>query len=400
MQRTRFLILLLLFPVGTLFSQFESGFDKERARELVRICNSFTYIDLFNSDEEILPEGYEKIYTSEAYGMDNKFQVYRKGDVGVIHFRGSTAERISWLENINSAMIPAEGRMKVNGEAFDYCFAEDDNAAVHTGYALAIGFLHEDLLFHIKNLNRQGVHDLIITGHSQGGALANMAMAWLNELPKGTISPENRFKTYAFAAPMVGNDAFVKEYEYQHCVDGMSYNVVNPADPIPKFPLSYHESKEEFLGRNLEKFLSEEEDLRMKELVQEGAALVFEDELKDLVDDMGRRTNEQIEQELGPFEVPPRVEDINYHPISNRKRIEPVEYPRILKDSSILANDSLMATYERGPDGHFEREELYKEEPWGYQHKPYNYYYAFLKTYFPGKAEATETRYERMKRKK
>ncbi len=332
--------------------------------------------------------------------MDNKFQVYKDGEIGVIHFRGSTAERVSWLENINARMIPAEGSMRINGSSFEYCFAKSDEAAVHSGYALGIGFLRQDLLFHIKNLNRQGVHDVIITGHSQGGALANMTMAFLNNLPENTLSDENRFKTYAFAAPMVGNEAFAKEYKYRYCAQGMSYNIVNPKDPIPRFPLKYHESEKGFVMNNLKKFMSEEEELRMEELAVEGGALLFEDELKKLVDRLGKRTDNQIEGEVGSFELPPRVEGINYETICNRKMIRPVEYPKLLKDSSILENDSLMAVKERGPNGHFKDESLYEKEPWGYQHKPYNYYYAFLKTYFRERYREVPSRHERMKRRR
>lgn len=394
-----FLLLTFLVPLqgAIAYAQFSDGFDKERARDLVRICNSFTSIDLFNSDEEILPEGYEKLYTSSAYGMDNKFQVYKSGDIGVIHFRGSTAERISWLENINSGMIPAEGTMKMNGTPFDYCFAKDEAAAVHSGYALGIGFLREDILFQLKELNRKGVHDVIITGYSQGGALANLAMAWLHQLPAEKLSPKNSFKTYAFAAPMVGNKAFAREYDHSYCVDGMSYNIINPKDPIPRFPLSYHESKEGFVMKNLKKAMSEEKDLYMQELVTEGAALLLEDEMKKLVDRMGQKTDQQIEREVGPFELPPRVDDIDYEPICNRKRLRPVKYPKVMKDSSILSNDSLMAVKERGPNGHLKDESLYEDEPWGYQHKPYNYYYAFLKTYFPRRYRKVAPRHERMK---
>lgn len=359
---------------------------------MVRICNSFTYLDLYGSDEEILPAGYERTYTSGSYGMDNKFQVYRKGGLGVIHFRGSTDDRMSWLENINSAMIPAEGTMKVQGETFDYCFAKDEKAAVHTGYALGVAFLRQDLRFHIENLNQKGVHDIIITGHSQGGALTNMTLAYLNNLPEEELSPKNRFKAYSYAAPMVGNKAFAREYRYRYCVEEMSYNIVNPKDPIPRFPLSYHENKEEFVAENLKKFLSEDEELRMGDLLKEGAALVFEDELKQLVRNMDQKTNQEIERELGEIDLPSRVEGIDYHPLGNRERIAPAEYPKVLKDSTILENDSLMAEYERGPDGHFKDESLYEKESAWFHHKPYNYYLGFLKTYFPAEAKGLEPR--------
>jgi len=141
----------ILIPVFTFlysfsaFSQLEEGFRKEEARDMIALCNSFTFLKLFNSDDEILPLVYKKRYTSSVLGMDNLYQVYQKGDVAIINFRGSTAEKISWLENIYSSMIPAEGKIEISGKKFKYCFAEDKAATVHAGYALATAFLYQDL---------------------------------------------------------------------------------------------------------------------------------------------------------------------------------------------------------------------------------------------------------------
>jgi hypothetical protein len=81
--------------------------------------------------------------------------------------------------------------------------------------------------------------------------------------------------------------------------------------------------------------------------------------------------------------MPEYVKDIRYYKLSERIEVPPVEYPRVLKDSSILHNDSLMAVYTRDAEGHFINTDLYKKEPWAYQHKPYNYYVSILKMYFP-----------------
>ena len=82
------------------FAQFKEGFNKEEARDMIAICNSFAFSDLYNSDDEIIPPAYKRKYTSGIFGMDNKYQIYQKGNVVVINFRGSTDKKNSWLENI------------------------------------------------------------------------------------------------------------------------------------------------------------------------------------------------------------------------------------------------------------------------------------------------------------
>ncbi|MEZ5068263.1 MAG: hypothetical protein R2847_07085 [Bacteroidia bacterium] len=97
---------LLLLPM--LIQAFSPGFNKEEMRDMIAICNSFTFIDLYKSDEAIIPR-VNKVYTSGVFGMDNRYQVYKNGNVAVINFRGSTAKQVSWLENIYASMIPAKG---------------------------------------------------------------------------------------------------------------------------------------------------------------------------------------------------------------------------------------------------------------------------------------------------
>lgn len=115
-------LLIFFFVLVTTCSvtaQLKSGFDANEARAMIQICNSFTYLDLYGSDIEILPAGYKKVYTSPVYGMDNKFQIYTNGNKGVIHFRGSTSKQSSWLENLYASMIPVKSKILINGKEFE-----------------------------------------------------------------------------------------------------------------------------------------------------------------------------------------------------------------------------------------------------------------------------------------
>jgi len=357
---------------------------------MIMICNSFTYLELYQDDKDILPEGYEKRYTSGTFGMDNRYQIYVKGNIAVINFRGSTDKQLSWIENFHASMIPAKGFMRIEGRGFEYCFAKDTAAAVHSGYALGIGFLEQELMFQIKKLNREGIYNIILTGHSQGGALANMFRAYLENLPLNVISSKNVFKTYAFAAPMTGNKNFSREYNSRFGEDGTSFNIVNTADIIPTFPVNYNDSN--YIRDNVNALVYGG-DFSIKKMLIEGGTRLFDDKLSRLMGYVGKNANKEIGKRVSELELPARVKDINYFPLESRIELNPFEYPKILKDSSILQNDSLMQVYTRDGDGNFLNQKLYKSGSWTFQHKPHNYYVAILKTYFPRDYESLEQKY-------
>ncbi len=369
----------------------QPGFDKTEARDMLAICNSFTFIDLYGSDEKIIPAGYIKKYTSGIFGMDNRYQIYVNGEVAVINFRGSTEKQLSWIQNFYASMIPAKGVMTVDGEKFNYCFAKDKEAAVHSGYALGIAFLYKELLFQIDNLNARGIHDIILTGHSQGGALANMFRAYVENLPATALSPENDFKTYAFAAPMIGNKFFSEEYNRRYAADSTSYNIVNSEDLIPTFPLSYNDTN--FVQDNVNALIFGKEPFSMKRLIMEGGVKLFDTKINRLMNYVGSSADKKIDKEVAPVQLPPFVADINYFRLGERVMLTGFVYPKILKDSTILQNDSLMRVYPRDENGYFTDERLYQKSPWHYQHKPYNYYVAFLKIYFPEEYAVLKQKY-------
>ena len=355
------------------------------------LCNSFTFLDLYDSDAEIMPPAYRKEYSSGIYGMDNKYQIYIKDKLAIINLRGSTDQKISWLENIYFAMIPAKGSITISGDKFNYCFAKDPLAAVHAGYALGIAYMHNDIVYHINNLNKDGIYDIMITGHSQGGSLANMLRAYLENLPDNVLSKKNKYKTYSFAAPKVGNKVFASEYYHRYASTGSSYNIINPADVIPTLPPGYNDSN--YVSDNLKKVLFNRESFSLKDLITDGAANLLEDKIVKLSSFLGNSTSGQISNDLGQVVLPHYTKDVNYHRLGNIVEISPAAFPKVLKDSTILKNDSIMRVSKKGPDGHFLNKDLYIKEPWTYQHKPYNYYVTILKMYYPNEYKALKKKY-------
>jgi len=372
-------------------AQLKSGFDAAEARDLIRICNSFGYLDLYGNDTDILPSGYKKTYTSPAYGMDNKFQVYTNGNTAVINFRGSTSRQSSWLENLYASMIPVKDKIVVNGKEFPYQVAEKESSRVHAGYTLAVYFFKDDLLKQLNELNKKGIYDIYITGHSQGGALAQVVRAYLDYLPEKELSKKNTFKVYAFANPMVGNASFAKEYTKKYCDPGMSFLVHNPTDFVTKLPVSYNDST--FWQANLTEFLMNSNEFSMSGAAMEGALYFFKDRVNELAKNMSKNIEAQLLKELGEIKMPAFHEDINYVHTGNLIKISATEYPLELKDSTILKNDSLMKVYKRDANGVFENKSLYKKQSFTDQHKAYNYYTAILKDYFPDDYSGLKQKY-------
>lgn len=387
-------ICLFLFSLPFLaFSQFQSGYIPAESRDMIQLCNSFGFLTLYDDDSSILPEKYKKIFTSESLGMDNKFQVYANESEkkGAICFRGTTKAMTSWMANLYASMIPIDDKIIINDKKFKYQLGEGKTSRVHAGYTLAIYYLKDDLLKQIKQLNEQGIYDIFITGHSQGGALALLVRAYLDYLPESVLSSKNKFKVYAFANPMVGNQAFAKEYYERYEKQGMSYIIHNTEDFITKLPISYNDST--FWKENLVKIMMGNSSFSMSSAALEGLMFAFKDRITEMAKSMSKNIENQLFDQLGEIQMPNYGESVNYSHMKNLIEISPTVYPLVLKDSTILQNDSLMKIYKRDEHGVFENKRLYEKQSMFLQHKTYNYYTAILKDEFPKEYGELEQKY-------
>lgn len=389
----KFLIFPLLVVAFQTLAQHSAGFDAKEARDFIQICNSFTYLDLEGSDEAIIPKEYTRIYTSPAYGMDNMFQVYihRSKKKAVLNFRGSTDKKSSWLENMYSSLIPAKDTIFKGETPFVYTCAESPDAAIHAGYILALSYYMDDVLKQIQSLNKQGVYTIYITGHSQGGSLAQMTRAYLHFLPKSKLSSRNSFKVYSFANPMIGNRAFAQEYQQRFADPGFSFLLHNPEDIVPKMPVSYNDST--FWKSNLQTMLFDRENFSFKESMKEGMLNMFGTKVNKINNGFSNNVHNQLVKLLGDFRMPAAKNEANFMHTSKPILLPPTEYPLELKDSSILQNDSLMSIYTRDENGVFIDKSVYKRDKSLLQHKPYNYYTALLKVYFTADYDRLKEKY-------
>jgi len=365
-------ILIFSFYSFALVAQLKSGFDASEARDLIRICNSATYLNLYGDDSPIIPEGYVKTYTSPVYGMDNLFQIYEKGGIAVINFRGSTANKSSWLENLYAAMIPVKETIEINGEKFKYEVGKDEDGAVHAGYTLALYYLKDDVLKQIKHLNKKGIRDILITGHSQGGALAQLTRAYLDNQSLFKVSKRNTFKVYAFANPMIGNAAFCKEYSEKFCDSEMSFVIHNPKDFVPKMPISYND---DFWEKNLSDLLLNNEEFSLQNTAIDGVLNLFKDRLPALAKKMSENINKQLLKDLGVIKMPEFKNEVNYTHTGNRILISETIYPEIKEPKES------------------DEKKKFNFSGMSLQHKPYNYYTAILNDYFPEEYNKLEQKY-------
>ncbi len=368
----RFILIVFLLSIAIAsFAQLREGFDTDEVKACIAMCNSYTFQDLYQSDSDILPKGYQKVYTSEVAGMDNMFQIYKKDKVGVINFRGSTAKVASWVENMFSAMIPAQGVFGFDETEAPYCFAKDTSAAVHSGYALAVVLLSPMLLDQIEKLNTDDIYNIIITGHSQGGALANLSRAYLENLPEGKISSDNIFKTYAFANPMCGNKEFAEEYQARYCETNMSYSIINPVDFVPQMPMHYQDEGPLISPELMNNWIQGKEAFDIRKIGINFVLRKSEPLLSRYITSSNTLIEKFVSKSYSSVKMPAYTGDINYYQTGTIRTLQPFRYPSISE-----MTEEQLEKLELDENGNY-----IEKEPSFFQHKPYNYYVAILKEY-------------------
>ncbi len=233
-------LLSLLVANISVAQPLKAGFDAKEYRELMYISTRTASLDTTYIKNIAEPKAYERIYRSEAIGLDNLWDLWiNHRDKAVISIRGTTEEIESWLANFYAAMIPAKGELVIGEDkVFKYELASHPQAAVHVGWVLSLGFLADDIISQILDQYETGIKDILIIGHSQGGAIAYLLSSHLNSLQKNELLPADiRFKTYCSAAPKPGNLFYAYEFEAM-TQEGWAYNVVNSADWVPEVPIS------------------------------------------------------------------------------------------------------------------------------------------------------------------
>ncbi len=235
----RFLLFLLVVGPFNATATLLPGFDKNEYLEVLRLA-AHSVDTPWTTYKVPLPEQHQLVFRSNVVGLDNRADIWLRNDGAVhVHLRGTTAREISWMENFYAAQIPAQGTIKLaNDYNFSYDFSNARGAAVHVGWTIGTGFLLREILPVLDSFYRTGARELLISGHSQGGALTFLTSAYLLRMQQiGKFPAAWKLKTYASAAPKPGNLAFAYDFE-RLTAGGWAFSVLHPYDWVPESPVT------------------------------------------------------------------------------------------------------------------------------------------------------------------
>jgi len=231
--------IFILIGLNAVSQSLKPGFSYAECIEMMHIA-AYQADTPWTDIKVDYPEKYRLEYRSQEVALLNRFDLWISEDsIVVISIRATVGDFTSWLENFYAAMVPATGRIQLTeNEFYDYQLSSDPKSAIHVGWLLALAYMQPDIENKIDSCINAGYSNFIITGHSQGGAIAYLVSAalWQKKL-SGRFGNNLIFKTYCSAAPKPGNINFAREYEYL-TQNGWAYNVVNAADWVPEMPFS------------------------------------------------------------------------------------------------------------------------------------------------------------------
>lgn len=239
--RLLFLAACVSLTLQGLAQSLRPGFDPAEYEDLLRINFSINK-DTANAG---FPKGkqhrYQLVYRSGELGLKNMFELWLRDDqVALLSIRGTVQHPASWMENFYSAMIPAQGEIRINPDTvFAYKLSQDSKATVHVGWATGLAHMAPVMTAQLVRLMQEKqVRELLVAGHSQGGALSFLTASYFYYLSAdGKLPGSLRIKAYCSAAPKPGNMFYA--YDFDYCFrNGMGFNVVNAADWVPETPPS------------------------------------------------------------------------------------------------------------------------------------------------------------------
>ena len=265
--RAGFLLFSVLFCIEAVTAQdLRPGFDADEYLELLRI--TARQVDSANSINFPAPEQFKMEFRSKEGPLDNRWELWANDSktTVVISIRGTTRKPISWVTNFYAAMIPAAGSLQLNDSTiFNYKLAADPKATVHVGWTIGLATMAPDMMAKIREYNSlYHTKQVIVTGHSQGGAIAFLTRSWLHyEQEAGRLPKDLIFKSYNGAAPKPGNLYY--GYDYDHITrNGWAFTVVNALDWVPETPFSLQTLRD---FNNLNPFTDVEKQLKKQSFI-------------------------------------------------------------------------------------------------------------------------------------
>jgi hypothetical protein len=186
----------------------------------------------------------------------NAWKLYQKigSDIYVVAVRGTIENKESIVDDVVATSVADYPvRLPVNDtQMLEFWLAQTPQAETHLGwtYAMAALMFHED---HTPGERAAGILQILrervpagsrilITGHSQGAAVATLVHAFLHY---ALVDPHDKYgvsrkgytlKSYVFAQPKPGNWQFAMDFA--RIANGQAFVINNDRDWVPQTPLS------------------------------------------------------------------------------------------------------------------------------------------------------------------
>lgn len=316
-----FLALVFLLSISSYAQKLKPGFDKAEYMEMLKIAQK-QHMDLDTWSKETGvpdPQDCKLLYRSKSMALSNIWDLWmRKDSVAVISLRGTISDPVSFLANFYAAMVPAKGKLELEKIfTFDYNLCADPKAGVHVGWLTSMAYLQRDILPKIDSCYKKGIKNFIVTGHSQGAAIAFLLRAHLDNLQKeNKIAKDIIFKTYCGAGPKPGNLYFA--YHYENITrDGWGFNTVNTADWVPETPFSV-QTLDDFNDVNI--FKTSKEIIKKQKFPARAAMKHIYKKLskpskkamKNYQKYLGKMVSKAVKKQLPEFKAPVYFDSNNY----------------------------------------------------------------------------------------
>ena len=158
----------------------------------------------------------------------------RERTLVMVAVRGSYGSE--WISNVNLGNSGAHEQGGGASESRDGWDASD-----HLGFSKAAQSVIDDVSARVAELEARGQQvALLFCGHSRGGAIANLAAAYADGIAheRHALASLDAIYAYTFATPEVTTSDGTDGALYDNI-----FNVLNPSDLVPRFPLEawgYH----------------------------------------------------------------------------------------------------------------------------------------------------------------
>ena len=221
---------------------------KDDGLDVQNLSNAAGWVQIFPDNHTALPDDIGRFH--------NAWKLYHKAgsDIYVVAVRGTIADKGSIADNLvatSTADYPV--RMTINNaQMLQFYLAATPQSETHLGftYAMAAVMFNEDdssgraragILQILRDRVPAGSR-ILVTGHSQGAAVATLVHAFLHyalvdEHDKFAIARKGfTLKSYVFAQPKPGNWQFAMDFA--RIANGQAFVINNDRDWVPQVPLS------------------------------------------------------------------------------------------------------------------------------------------------------------------